>query len=81
MPSHPIRDADGRVIGIACSRIRRGPKPLCSVCRKSPGTQLCDGPKPNGASKTCDAPLCRACAEHVGPDRDLCPPCAAEASP
>lgn len=72
-PSHgtPIRDASGKVVGIACSR---GPafKP-CSVCKSSPGTKLCDAPgsKPG---RTCDAPLCARCSRHIpGADLDFCP--------
>lgn len=68
----PIYDADGKVIGIACSR---GPKKQdCSVCTQRAGSILCDGPAPAGERrKTCDAPLCRDCAHRVGPNRDLCP--------
>lgn len=40
---------------------------------------LCDGPTPGG--ETCDLPICRAHALHVGRDRDLCPSCAAKRRP
>lgn len=76
MPCTPI-NLGGGVTGIICTRGRR-PGP-CSVpgCGR-PHEVLCDyqlvplefGKEP----KTCDAKLCRRCAKHVGPDRDLCPP-------
>lgn len=46
---------------------RRCSAPGCAA----EGTLLCDWPLRFG--KTCDAPVCRAHARHVGPDRDLCP--------
>lgn len=60
---------------IACSR---GPRRrLCSVPRCGQvAPLLCDGPKPGGG--TCDAPICKAHALHVGHNRDLCPSCAAK---
>ena len=45
----------------------------CVVCGYK-AEILCDaalsGPK---AGKTCDKPLCKRCAVHVGIDKDLCP--------
>ena len=71
MPCIPFRSADGTVSGFVCTRWRR--EPPCSVC-KMPSSILCDyeltGTK---AGKTCDRPLCKRCAVHVGPNRDLCP--------
>ena len=58
--------------GIACTRERRR---TCSVagCGNA-ATLLCDfplvGPK---AGRTCDRALCRAHAEHAGPNTDYCP--------
>jgi hypothetical protein len=65
----PIVNLPGGGTAIVCTRGRR---PACSVCGKRPGELLCDGP---GAEpgKTCDARLCRSCAQHVAPDTDLCP--------
>jgi hypothetical protein len=58
---------------ILCSRGRRK---FCQFCSKEAATLLCDGPPPRGAKrKTCDASVCRSCATHVGPNRDLCPNC------
>lgn len=72
MIGRPIHDADGNVIGIACSRES---VKLCSACKSRRHTKLCDFPlSGKKAGKTCDAPLCDRCAEHVGPDRDYCPP-------
>ncbi len=73
----PIRSADGRVIGIACTRMRPKSKP-CSVCKSTPGPLLCDGKATNGASRTCDAPLCAGCARNSDrtKDKDFCPKCA-----
>ena len=67
MPMHgtPILDADGKVIGIACSRGSRFPK--CCFCKGDNAKLACDG---------CDRALCPACA--VGPTSklDFCPKCA-----
>jgi hypothetical protein len=71
MKGHPILDKDGRQIGIACSRVRR-PK-RCGWC-SAEGTLLCDGVT-STPGVTCDAPICREHAKHVGRDRDLCPDC------
>lgn len=72
MIGRPIHDADGNVIGIACSRERVR---LCSTGCGRRATKLCDFPlSGKKAGKTCDADLCERCAEHVGPDRDYCPP-------
>lgn len=81
--SIPIRDANGNVIGIGCGRAPRGGRPpLCSVCRKRSGTQLCDGEKRDDTGqlvrgKTCDTPICTSCSYRPPStrDRDLCPKC------
>jgi len=54
---------------IVCSRGRR-PKQKCIACNAE-APLLCDWPVGDG--KTCDAPICRRHAVHVGPDRDYCP--------
>lgn len=63
----------GRGIICTSTRTRR-----CRWCGAG-ATLLCDGPGPLGEydARTCDAPVCKACAKHVGPDEDLCPRCAA----
>lgn len=72
---------------IVCRRggSRHGANQLCSKCHARAGTQLCDGPLPDGmlhrrssvpgASTTCSVPLCPSCAHRVGPDTDLCDRC------
>jgi hypothetical protein len=48
----------------------------CSVCgRKINDYRLCDFVVGNAAPKprTCDAVLCKACANHREPDTDYCP--------
>lgn len=71
MPCHPIKTESG-IVAIVCTirpRQRR-----CRWC-KADAPLLCDGPHPSGRG-TCDAPMCSAHAQHIGPDRDLCPTCA-----
>jgi len=52
---------NGKRIGFICSRGRSRTKP-CVECG-SPSTKLCDFPlKGKRAGKTCDRPLCDACA-------------------
>jgi hypothetical protein len=72
-PCTPILNADGSVMGVFCGRVRK--TPTCSLCKRAPGTQLCDGKRLDKPG-TCDVPMCRECALHVGPNRDLCPACA-----
>ena len=46
----------------------------CSVCGvKTRRYRLCDYRIVNRKLKTCDAPLCTACAVHREPDTDYCP--------
>lgn len=49
---------DGKLTGFLCSRGER--RQLCSSCKRSTATKLCDFRLANG--KTCDRPLCAACA-------------------
>lgn len=65
---------------VACTR---GPVPRTRECQAqlpdgrpcgASAPLLCDGQKPGGG--TCDLPICRKHAQHVGRDRDLCPACA-----
>lgn len=73
MPCEKLPDGRGGVV-IACSRERRR---RCATCG-APAPLLCDGPPaPDSRRKTCDAPICKAHAKHIGPDRDLCPKCVA----
>ncbi len=82
MPCDPMKASDGRVIGIVCSR---GNKSCCNC--GAPAPLLCDGVVGGEyqlglvkmRSRTCDAPICRKCATHVGIDRDLCPECSRRA--
>lgn len=72
MPCNPLKDADGRVVGFACSRGPRKKAPRCLYCgRENAGTILCDFDVGNG--RTCDRAMCPGCAVHVGPNRDHCP--------
>ncbi len=72
MPCIPVKTPGGG-IAIACTRGRRRTCAFCSAA----APLLCDGPPPAGSKrKTCDAPMCRQHAKHVGVDRDLRPRCA-----
>ncbi len=70
----PIQDNDGNVIGYARVQRMLRPRP-CSSCKASTvHGVLCDAPVTRDGKKgTCDRFCCRACAQHVGRDRDLCP--------
>lgn len=59
-----------KVVVTVCSRGGRTKRCACG----KPGTRLCDYPKPSKRKrdKTCDAPMCVACAVHIEPNRDLC---------
>ncbi len=61
-------------IAIVCTRGKR--RPPCSVCGRRGSELLCDGVVP-GRKRTCDAPLCRGCAQSGGAGVDFCPACAA----
>ena len=61
-------------IAIVCTRGKR--RPPCSVCGRRGSELLCDGKVP-GRKRTCDAPLCRGCAQSGGAGVDFCPACAA----
>lgn len=57
---------------------RRPKGPPCCGCGEE-STLLCDGEMqsdPFSPGKTCDVPICPACATSIGPDKDLCPGCA-----
>lgn len=79
MPCTPV-PLPGGITAIVCSRGRRRPR-SCAHCGK-PSSKLCDFERKvpeirDGQQrlvvKTCDKPLCDACAVSVGPDRDYCP--------
>ena len=81
-----VRLADGTTM-IMCGRAhgRQRPRP-CVECVSGAlvdptalvriSALLCDGPGRRGS--TCDRPLCLQHATEVGPDRHLCPRCAAQ---
>ena len=71
MPFEYLKDDDGNVIAIVCSRGHRRRQCSTANCDNA-ATKLCDHKLKNG--KTCDRPMCARCAKNVGPDRDLCPP-------
>lgn len=73
MPCEPLRDKNGKVIGFMCSRnkIKDEPK-KCYICGEI-ATVLCDAPKgDNSFGKSCDMPMCREHAYHIGQDNDVC---------
>ena len=57
MPCTQLKDKDGRIVGIVCSRTRK-----CHVCGK-PSTKLCD---------VCDLPMCEEHSHRVTLDTDVC---------
>jgi hypothetical protein len=62
----------GETIMMVCGRKQdRAPKCWVAHCRLL-STKACDWPMPGG--KTCDRQICDTHADHVGPDRDFCPP-------
>ena len=67
MPFVTLNTKDGPVTAHVCIRGSREKK--CRHCTR-PSTRLCDFPV--GVGKTCDIPICDACATPVGPDRDYC---------
>jgi len=70
MPVITIETKNGPVTAIVCSH-RRGQYKLCRFCSNRLYTRLCDFVV--ARKKTCDAPMCDACATSVGPDLDYCP--------
>jgi hypothetical protein len=64
----------GGINAIVCGRGRRKP-PSCKCGR--PSTKLCDfevkAHDGHAQARTCDKPLCDACAVSVGKNRDFCP--------
>jgi hypothetical protein len=56
-------------VAIVCSRKRRKPAPICSICEKFTATQLCDH---KTGRKLCSAPMCEDCTRRIG-DKDFCP--------
>lgn len=69
MTCRSVRLPDGTVALVRMA----SPRPrVCKVCgRKTPDYVLCDFP--TGPGKTCDVPLCKACARHTDPNTDHCP--------
>jgi hypothetical protein len=67
MPCAALKLEDGRT-AILCSRGKRTRK--CHCCG-APAARLCDFELRRG--KSCDKPLCDACAVPAGDDRDYCP--------
>lgn len=61
---------------IICSRGGARARAKCEFCRQAVHEVLCDFVIPSKGSrqKTCSRRVCRKCAQHVGDDRDLCPP-------
>lgn len=69
MPCNTIKDDEGRVTAIICSRNRRQ---WCHVCRAA-CTKLCDFPLTGKkAGQTCDRPMCDRHAVSQGPEVDYC---------
>jgi hypothetical protein len=58
----------GGVGAIVC--MRGGRKKRCACGRAA--TLLCDWKLGAAAGRTCDRPVCAACAQGVGPDKHLC---------
>jgi hypothetical protein len=73
MPCEPLRDEQGRICGFICSRKKIKDEPQkCYVCGR-PATVLCDAPKDDNLfGKSCDLPMCREHAHHIGQDNDVC---------
>lgn len=60
MPCEQYRPRGGGTLWM-CSTQRVAT--ICSVCKRRKATLLCDHPADGG---TCDAPLCKRCAVHIG---------------
>jgi hypothetical protein len=65
----PCSDVRGSIVCYDKPRARK-----CSVCKKNPGSQLCDGRDHTG--KTCDRRMCRSCCYSPGDGHDYCRDCA-----
>jgi hypothetical protein len=63
---------------IICGRWRRYQQKICGDCKRAVSSKLCDFVLPTGEPRrrkprTCDAPICTDCADHVeGKDLDYC---------
>lgn len=74
MTCRTIYGADGKPMGIGCTRTMGG-RAVCDIAGCSRAhTTLCDWKlKGAKAGQTCSARLCASHATNVGPERDLCP--------
>lgn len=57
---------------IVCTRTSRKQLGRCRECWVQTATLLCDGPSKSARGKTCDKPICRACATAGGHNVDYC---------
>lgn len=74
----PLSDGTTATV-IVCGS--RRPRVSCSNCGQRGASRLCDGPRASAPAKTCDRPLCLACATNIGPEQDLCPEHYADRAP
>ena len=69
MNCRTLRDSEGHITAIICSRENRR---MCRFCKTDFATRLCDFPTgPNG--KICDAPICPKCTTPIAHEVDYCP--------
>jgi len=70
---HAVLNPDGSVASLL--RVKRTRARGASCGCGAPSESLCDGPSASDRRKTCDAPLCAACAHRAGGDLDFCGAC------
>lgn len=76
-----VADDTEPVTSIICGGRGRGRAKQCTFCQTpTKDGRLCDG-EPVKRGQSCDAFMCPKCATKIGPNVDLCPPCAKRQRP